>query len=112
MDSQMSRLLRLLPLLVAPALLAGGCGGGGGSDGSDKRTAVQGGVKKTSNAYQAGFETCNGGTVGEIAELYGVPAATPDAVSDVIAEQLGGGSGEHASIKQGCIDAFAGASQP
>jgi hypothetical protein len=69
-----------------------------------------GGAETTSNAHQAGFETCSGGTVEEIAGLYGVPKATPDAVSDVIAEQLGGGSREHASIKRGCVDAFA--SQP
>jgi hypothetical protein len=101
-------LQRLLPLVVVPALLAGGCGGGGGSDG--RTTAQSGGAETTANAYQAGFETCSGGTVEEIAGLYGVPNATPDAVSDVIAEQLAGGSGEHASIKRGCVDAFA--SQP
>jgi hypothetical protein len=98
----------LLLLLLALALVAAGCGGGGGSDGSGlERTTVQGGVETTSNAYQAGFETCSGGTVDEVAELYGVPDATPDAVGEVIAEQLSGGSSEHGSIKQGCIDAFA-----
>jgi hypothetical protein len=41
----------------------------GGSDGSDKRRTIPGGAETASNAYQAGFETCSGGTVEEIAEL-------------------------------------------
>jgi hypothetical protein len=103
----MSRLQASLPLVVAVAVLAAGCGGGGNSDASDDTTTSgSGGASTTSNAYQAGFETCSGGTVEEIAALYGVPEATPEAVGEVIAEQFAGGSGEHASIKQGCIDAF------
>jgi hypothetical protein len=43
----------------------------------------------------------------EIADLYGVPQKTPEAVAEVIAEQLAGGSGEQGSVKQGCPDAFA-----
>jgi hypothetical protein len=105
----MARLQCSLPLVVAVAVLAAGCGGGGNSDSSDDTTTTSGsgGASTTSNAYQAGFETCSGGTVEEIAALYGVPEATPEAVGEVIAEQFAGGSGEHDSIKQGCIDAFA-----
>ena len=104
----MSRLQGSLPLVVAVAVLAAGCGGGGNSDASDDTTTSgSGGASTTSNAYQAGFETCSGGTVEEIAALYGVPESTPEAVGEVIAEQFAGGSGEHESIKQGCIAAFA-----
>jgi hypothetical protein len=103
----MSQLQRSLPVLAALALLAAGCGGGGDSNTSGDADSGAGGASTTSNAYQAGFETCSGGTVEEIAALYGVAESTPEAVAEVIAEQLSGGSGEHASTKQGCIDAFA-----
>jgi hypothetical protein len=104
--------------LVAVTLVAAGCGGGGsgssgssGGSGSTSGTTTSGGgsgnVDTTSNAYKGGFETCSGGTVAEIADLYGVPQKTPDAVAEVIAEQLAGGSGEQGSVKQGCLDAFA-----
>ena len=63
----------------------------------------------TSQSYKGGFEICSEGTVAEIADLYGVPEKTPDAVSTVIAEQLSGSSApeEVADTKQGCEDAFA-----
>jgi hypothetical protein len=107
-------LLLALPIVVAAALAAAGCGGGGGSSagssGGSNGSSSGGGsgnVNTTSDAYRGGFETCSGGTVAEIADLYGVPQKTPDAVAEVIAEQLAGGSGEQGSVKQGCLDAFA-----
>ena len=100
---------RVLALAAAAALLGAGCGGGGSSsDGSGGDTTTGGGGSSTtSNAYQAGFETCTGQTVAQVAELYGVAQKTPDAVAEVVAEQLAGGSGEHDDVKQGCKDAFA-----
>ena len=92
-----------LPAVAAAALLAAGCGGGGGGGGTG------GGADTTSQSYKGGYEVCSEGTVAEIADLYGVPEKTSDAVSTVIAEQLSGSSGEAeiADTKQGCEDAFA-----
>ena len=68
-----------------------------------------GGVDTTSQSYKGGFEVCSEGTVAEIADIYGVPEKTSDAVSTVIAEQLAGSSdpAEVAEAKKGCEDAFA-----
>jgi hypothetical protein len=105
-------LLLALPLVAVAAVAAAGCSGGGGSSaggsgGSGSSSGGSGKVQTTSTAYQGGFDTCSGGTVAEIADMYGVPEKTPDAVAEVVAEQLSGGSGEHDSMKQGCLDAFA-----
>lgn len=104
----MRRLRQLaLPAVAAAALLAAGCGGGGGGTGGSNGSG--GGVDTTSQSYKGGYEVCSEGTVAEIADLYGVPEKTSDAVSTVIAEQLSGSSGaaEIADTKQGCEDAFA-----
>jgi hypothetical protein len=105
-------LLLVLPIVGAAAVAAAGCGGGRrivrrrlGRLGLEQRRLRD--VKTTSDAHLGGFETCSGGTVIEIADLYGVPQKTPEAVAEVIAEQLAGGSGEQDSVKQGCLDAFA-----
>jgi hypothetical protein len=100
-------------MLVAVVFVAAGCGGGGDSGGGAGGTTSggggSGGVDTTSDAYASGAEVCGDGTVAEIADLYGVPEKTADAVADVIAEQLAGASGEQdvAETKQGCLDAFA-----
>jgi hypothetical protein len=95
------------PAVAAAALLAAGCGGGG--DGTGGSNGSGGGSDTKSPSYKGGFEVCSEGTVAEIAEIYGVPEKTSDAVSTVIAEQLAGSSGaaEIAETKQGCEDAFA-----
>jgi hypothetical protein len=97
-----------LPAVAAAALFATGCGGGGGGD-TGGSNGSGGGVDTTSQSYKGGFEVCSEGTVAEIADIYGVPEKTSDAVSTVIAEQLAGSSGaaEIAETKQGCEDAFA-----
>ena len=56
------------------------------------RTGPAGRVDTTSQSYMGGFEVCSEGTVAEIAEIYGVPEKTSDAVATVIAEQLAGSS--------------------
>ena len=99
-----------LPAMAAAALFATGCGGGGGGGGdSGGSNGSGGGVDTTSQSYMGGFEVCSEGTVAEIAEIYGVPEKTSDAVATVIAEQLAGSSdpAEIAEAKQGCEDAFA-----
>lgn len=100
--------LRLLaPVLIASAALLAGCGGGGGSSTAGATTTSGGG--KQSGAYAGGFEICSQGTVEEIAQLYGVPKSTPDAVAKVIAEAVSGGSSpqDATDAMRGCADAFA-----
>ena len=98
-----------LPAVAAAALLAAGCGGGGGGGDTGGSNGSGGGVDTTSQSYKGGFEVCSEGTVAEIADIYGVPEKTSDAVSTVIAEQLAGSSdpAEVAEAKKGCEDAFA-----
>ncbi len=105
---------RALLAAVPVALLLSGCGGGSGSDNgavantgasSAGSSAASGG---RSGAYQGGFEICSGSTVEEVAAGYGVSPATPDAVSDSIAEAVSGGTPRDAAdAKQGCLDALA-----
>lgn len=98
---------RLAPALLASAFLLAGCGGGGGA-GTAETTIATGGGGAQSGAYQGGFEICSGGTVEEIASLYGVPENTAEAVAEVIAEAVSGGTPEDATnATQGCLDAFA-----
>ena len=98
---------RLAPVLLASAVLLAGCGGGGGSATAGGATDTGAGGAQ-SGAYQGGFEICSGGTVEEIANLYGVPEGTAEAVAEVIAEAVSGGTPEDATdATQGCLDAFA-----
>lgn len=107
---------RALLAAVPVALLLSGCGGGSGS-GSDNGAVANTGASSAgssaasggrSGAYQGGFEICSGSSVEEVAVGYGVSPATPDAVSDSIAEAVSGGTPRDAKdAKQGCLDALA-----
>jgi len=98
---------RFAPVLLAAAVLLAGCGGGGGATIAGG-TSDTGGGGAQSGAYQGGFEICSGGTVEEIASLYGVPESTAEAVAEVIAEAVSGGTPDDATdATQGCLDAFA-----
>ena len=97
----MSAAYRFAPVLLASAVLLAGCGGGGGGGATAGGTSDTGGGGAQSGAYQGGFEICSGGTVEEIASLYGVPEGTAEAVS-------GGSSPQDATdAMRGCADAFA-----
>ena len=93
--------LSLAPVILVSAVVLAGCGGGSGGSttpGATSTAGSSGGAQ--SGAYQGGFEICSGGTVEEIASLYGVPAETAEAVS--------GGTPEDATdATEGCLDAFA-----
>ncbi len=83
------------------------CGGGGGSATTAGPTTALDGDGGQSGAYQGGFEICSGGTVEEIATLYGVAPPTAKAVAGVIAEAVSGGTPEDAAdATQGCLDGF------
>ena len=102
----MSAASRFAPVLIATVVLLAGCGGGGGGATVGDTSDTGGGAQ--SGAYQGGFEICSGGTVEEIASLYGVPESTAEAVAEVIAEAVSGGTQEDAAdATQGCLDAFA-----
>ena len=104
---------RALLAAVPVALLLSGCGGGSGSDNGVANTGASSAGSSAasggrSGAYQGGFEICSGSTVEEVAAGYGVSPATPDAVSDSIAEAVSGGTPRDATdAKQGCLDALA-----
>lgn len=99
---------RIAPVLLVAAVLLAGCGGGGGGGGATAGGTSDTGGGAQSGAYQGGFEICRGGTVEEIASLYGVPEETAEAVAEVIAEAVSGGTPEDATdATQGCLDAFA-----
>lgn len=105
----MSAAYRFAPVLLASAVLLAGCGGGGGGGATAGGTSDTGGGGAQSGAYQGGFEICSGGTVEEIASLYGVPEGTAEAVAEVIAEAVSGGSSpqDATDAMRGCADAFA-----
>ncbi len=106
--SALRRAFLLASTLLVSAVLLAGCGGGGGSATTAGPTTATDGGGAQSGAYQGGFEICSGGTVEEIANLYGVAEATAEAVADVIAEAVSGGTpADAADAKQGCLDAFA-----
>lgn len=91
-------------MILVSAVVLAGCGGGATAGG----TSDTGGGGAQSGAYQGGFEICSGGTVEEIANLYGVPEGTAEAVAEVIAEAVSGSTPEDATnATQGCLDAFA-----
>ena len=99
--------LLLASTVLVSAVLLAGCGGGAGSATTSGPTTAAGGERQ-SGAYEGGFEICSGGTVEEIANLYGVSEPKAEAVADVIAEAVSGGTpADAANARQGCLDAFA-----
>jgi hypothetical protein len=91
--------------LLAATLALAGCGGDSGNGGGD---GDAGAVNKEGAAYEAAFDICRGG-VRATADAYAVEA-TQEAVSQIVVEQVSGGSvQDEASARQGCLDALAAA---
>ena len=95
--------------VLATALALAGCGGesGGGGGGG----AGGGGEVEKGAAYDAAFDICRGG-VKATADAYAVEA-TREAVTQIVVEQLSGGSvRDEAAARQGCHDALDAAGKP
>jgi hypothetical protein len=97
--------LRNVLLAAFAALLLAGCGGGNDSGGDV--ASREGEISPDAAAYQGGYELCAADTIDNLAVIYGV-AATKEAISTAIGEQVGGGGSDadRANGKAGCLKAL------